>query len=175
MPSLVSYSKPIGSVFHWAQATLYTGGTASTTSNVTSLSDPTTAGNIKNISIKYTTPLDVDRYFLGGSGFLSEPVDNGLRTIAVSFEVEWLSSEAYYDAWAGDTATAIELSLVGPGIGSGSDFSTFSLLIPEMFFDGEPSPTVEGTQVVTQKIDLAGLDDGTNNPIQATYWTLDTA
>jgi hypothetical protein len=175
VPSLVAYSKPIGGVFHWAQATLYTGGTASTTSGVTSLSAPTTAGNIKSISIKYTTPLDVDRYFLGKAGFMAEPIDNGLRSITVSFEVEWLSSEAYYNAWSGDTATAIKLDLVGPGIGSGSDFSTFELLIPEMFFDGEPTPVVQGTQVVTQKIDLAGLDDGTNNPIQATYWTLDAA
>lgn len=175
VPSLVSYSKPIGGVFHWAQASLYTGGTCSTTSGVTSVSSPTLAGNIKTISVKYTTPLDLDRYFLGQAGFMSEPVDNGLRTIAVSFEVEWLSAESYYDAWAGDTATAIELSLVGPGIGTGSDYSTFSLLIPEMFFDGEPSPTVEGTQVVTQKLELSGRDDGTNNVIQGTYWTLDTA
>jgi hypothetical protein len=134
VPGLVSYSKPIGGVFHWAQATLYTGGTASTTSGVTSLSAPTTAGNIKSISVKYTTPLDVFGLLL-----------------------------------------AIKLDLVGPAIGSGSDFSTFELLIPEMFFDGEPTPVVQGTQVVTQKIDLAGLDDGTNNPIQATYWTLDAA
>ena len=175
VPSLVSYSKPIGSVFHWAQASLTTGGTASTTSGVTSVSGGTTAGNIKSISIKYTTPLDVDRYFLGGSGFMSEPVDNGLRQITVSFEVEWLSAMAYQEAWYGDTATAIQLSLTGGVIGSGSDHSMFSLLIPEMFFDGEPSPVVEGYQVVTQKLELAGLDDGTNNPIQATYWTLDTA
>jgi hypothetical protein len=173
VPSLVSYSKPIGSVFHWAQATLYTGGTASTTSGLTSLSSPTTAGNIKSISIKHTVPLDVDRYFLGQGGFMSEPVDNGLRTITVSFEVEWLSAMAYQEAWYGDTATAIKLDLVGPGIGSGSDDSMFEVLIPEMFFDGEPSPVVAGTQVVTQKIDLAGLDDGTNNVIQGTYWTLD--
>jgi hypothetical protein len=43
-----------------------------------------------------------------------------------------------------------------------------------MFFNGEP-PDIAGTQVVTQKIELAGLDDAANNVIQATYWTLDTA
>ena len=120
-------------------------------------------------------PLDADRYFLGGSGFRSEPVDNGLRSIAVSFEVEWLSAEAYYNAYAADTPTAVEISFIGPGIGSGSDFSTLQLLVPEMFLDGKPTPNVEGPQVVTQKIELAGLDDATNNVIQATYWTLDAA
>jgi hypothetical protein len=173
VPGLVSYSKPIGSVFHWAQASLYTGGTCSTTSGVTTVSAPTLAGNIKSISVKYTTPLDLDRYFLGQGGFMGEPVDNAVRQIEVSAEVEWLSAMAYQNAWSGDTATAIELALVGPGIGSGSDHSSFTLLIPEMFLGGKPSPVVGGTQVITQKLEYAGLDDGTNNVIQGTYWTTD--
>lgn len=173
VPGLVSYTKPIGSVFHWAQATLFVGGTASTTSGVTTLASPTTAANVRSISIKQTAALDMDRYFLGGAGFRGEPVDNALRQIEVSFEVEWLSAETYYAAWAGDTPTAIELALVGPGIGSGSDHSTLNILIPEMFFNGDP-PEIAGTQVITQKLPLVGLDDGANNVIQATYWTLDT-
>lgn len=174
VPSLATYSAPIGSVFHWAQGTLFSGGTASTTSGVTSVSGASTAGNIRKASIKYTTPLDGDRYFLGKGGFRDEPIQNGLRQIAVSYEVEWLSSEAAYNAYAADTPTALQLQFQGPIIGSGSDHSMLSILIPEMFLDGEP-PKVAGTQVVTQTIPLTGLDDGTNNPIQATYWTLDTA
>jgi tail tube protein len=174
VPTLLAYSPPIGSVFHWAQATLFTGGTASTTSGVTSVSGASTAGNVRKISIKYTIPLDGDRYFLGKAGFRDEPVDNGLRTIAVSFEIEWLSSEAMYNAYAADTPTALQLQLQGPVIGSGTDHSMLSILIPEMFLDGEP-PKIPGPQVVTQTIPLAGLDDAANNPIQATYWTLDTA
>ena len=34
---------------------------------------------------------------------------------------------------------------------------------------------LDGKPVVTQTIPLTGLDDGTNNVIQATYWTLDSA
>jgi Phage tail tube protein len=174
VPSLVSYSAPIGSVFHWAQAALYTGGTCSTTSGLTTVSAPVKTANVRNVSIKYTVPLDADRYEMGGQGFRAEPIDNGLRSIAVTFEIEWLSSEAMYNAYTADTPTALELTLIGPVIGSGSDASTLAILIPEMFFDGAP-PTIEGPQVVTQKIEMAGLDDATNNVIQATYWTLDTA
>jgi len=174
VPGLVTYSAPIGSVFHWAQATLFTGGTASTTSGVTSVSGATTAGNVRKASVKYVMALDGDRYFLGGSGFRSEPIDNGLRQIDVSFEIEWLSAETMYNAYAADTPTALQLQFQGPVIGSGSDHSMFSLLIPEMFLNGEP-PKIPGPQVVTQTISLSGLDDAANNVIQASYWTLDSA
>jgi hypothetical protein len=174
LPGLVSYSAPIGSVFHWAQGTVYLGGTASTTSGLTTVSGASTAGNIRSFSIKYSTPLDADRYFLGQGGFRSEPLQNGLRSIEVNFEIEWLSSEAMLDAYYADTPTAVELSFVGPGIGTGSDKSTLQLLVPEMFLEGDP-PTVDGPAVVTQKIPLTGLDDSTNNVIQATYWTVDAA
>jgi hypothetical protein len=173
-PGLVSYSAPIGSVFHWAQGTVFLGGTASTTSGLTSVSGAATAGNIKNFSIKQSVPLDGDRFFAGGAGFRSEPIENGLRTIDVNFEVEWLASQALLNDYYADTPLTVELSFVGPGIGSGADFSTLQILIPEMFLEGDP-PNVDGPTVVTQKIPLVGLDDGTNNVIQATYWTLDTA
>lgn len=175
VPSLLAYSAPIGSVFHWAEAALYTGGTCSTTSGVTTVSSPVKTANVRSVSIKQTVPLDGDRYEMGGQGFRAEPVDNGLRTIAISFEIEWLSSQAMQNAYQADTPTALELTLIGPGIGSGSDFSTLSILVPEMFFDGEPSPTIEGPQVITQKFENVGLDDSTNNVIQATYWTLDAS
>lgn len=174
LPGLVSYSEPIGSVFYWAQSSLYLGGTCSTTSGVTSVSDPVLAGNILNFSVKQTAPLDADRYFAGNAGFRSQPIDNGLRELMVSFEVEWLSAETALDAYYSDTPTALEITYVGPAIGSGSDYSTLSILIPEMYLDGEP-PNVDGPKVITQKIPLTGLDDGANNPIQATYWTLDAS
>ena len=173
VPTLQTYSAPIGSVFHWAQMSIFTGGTASTTSGVTSVSGAALAGNIKKISVKYTIPLDGDRYFSNLAGFRGEPVDNGMRTVAVAFDVEWLSAESYYNAYAADTPITFQVQLQGPVIGSGTDHSMFSLLIPEMFLDGEP-PDIPGPQVVTQTVPGVGLDDGTNNVIQATYWTLDT-
>lgn len=174
VPSLLSYSAPIGGVFHWAQATLFTGGTASTTSGVTSVSGASTAGNIRKISIKQTTPLDADRYFLGGSGFRSEPIENGMRTVTLSFEVEWLSALTYQNAYLADTPSTIQLQLQGGVIGSGTDHSSLTILIPELFLGGEASPDVPGPQVITQTLEFTGLDDGTNNPVQATYWTLDS-
>lgn len=173
VPVLQSYAKPPGSVFHWAQMSLLTGGTASTLSGVTTVSGATVAGNVRKASIKYTTPLDGDRYFGGQGGFRSEPIQNGLRKIEVSYEVEWLSSEAQLNAYYSDTPSTLALSFVGPTIGTGTDKSTLTILIPEMFLEGDP-PNAQGPQVITQTIPLTGLDDGANNVIQATYWTTDT-
>lgn len=173
-PALAAYTPPTGGVFHWAQMSLFTGGTPSTTSGVTSVTGATLAGNVRKASIKHTVALDADRYFAGKAGFRDEPIQNGLRAIEVSYEVEWLSSEAALDAYYSDTPTALQLQFQGPVIGSGTDHSMLNILVPEMFLEGDP-PAVGGPQVITQTIPLTGLDDAVNNPIQATYWTLDTA
>lgn len=174
LPTLLTYAGQPGSVFHFAQASVYTGGTPSTTSGVTTVASPVLAGNVLTANIKYTTPMNTERYFLGKAGFKAEQLQNQVRGITGSFEIEWLSSEAMYDAYAADTATTFQLQFVGPSIGSGSDFSTLSLLIPNIHLNDGASPKVGGPDIVHQTIPFTGLDDDTNNPIQATYWTVDT-
>lgn len=175
LPGLVTYTSPslTGGVFHFLEGTIYTGGTPSTTAGVTTLASPTVAGNIESYSFKYTIPQNTERYFAGNSGFKSEPKENALRSITGEFMTEWLSAETMYDAFAADTATAVELTFLGPAIGTGSDFSTFSLLVPNVHLDGAPIQ-VQGTEILKQTVPWTGLYDGTNNPIQATYWTLDS-
>jgi hypothetical protein len=178
VPTLQAYSAPpAGAVWHFRQATLYTGGTVSTAtvngSPVTTVASPTAAGNVLSAQITHTVPLDAARYFLGGAGFKSEQLQNDLREISGQFVIEWLSSEAMYNAFAADTATALQLQFLGPGIGSGSDKATFNLLLPDVYLNAAPV-TVRGPEPVQQTIPFIALDDGANNPIQATYWTLDS-
>jgi hypothetical protein len=174
VPSLQAFSSPPGGVFHFAEAAIYTGGTPSTTSNVTSVSGATLAGNILSANIKHTVPLDVTRYFLGKAGFKDEPIQNGLREITGQFVIEWLSSEAMYGTYLSDAATTLELRFTGAVIGTGSDHSMLSILVPDIKLDGDP-PAVAGPHVVTQTVPFHGLDNSADNVIQATYWTLDTA
>lgn len=175
VPTLVSYTAPpAGGVFHFAQSQIFTGGTCSTTSGVTSVSSPVAAGNVKSFSVKMSTPLDVQRYNSGNAGFKADQLDNALATVTGQLVIEWLSSEARLNAFYADTPTPVELQFIGPAIGSGSDFSTFSLLMSDVFLDDDPV-NVGGPGVVTQTIPFTALDDGTNNVIQATYWTLDSA
>lgn len=175
LPSLQAYVAPAaGGVFTFLEGTVFTGGTVSTTSGVSSVAAPVVAANVRSFSVKHTVPLDLERYFAGQAGFKGEQLQNGLRMITGSLTIEWLSSEQRYNAFAADTPTPLQLQFLGPPIGSGSDFSTLTILVPNIFLDGE-SPKIGGPEVVQQTIPFTGLDDGTNNVIQALYWTLDSA
>lgn len=174
VPSLQAYTAPTaGSVFRWVGGSVLYGGTASTTSGVTSISAPTTAANITGpLTLKVTRPLDLNRYAPDVAPFRNEPLDNGLVQITGSFGVEWLSAGTYLAAHQNDTATAIQLKFTTVPIGSGSDVATFSLMVPNIRLTDAPVG-VPGPQVLTQTIPWVGLDDGANNILQATYWTLD--
>jgi hypothetical protein len=173
VPSLLTYSAPVGGVFKWNQGTVFYGGTPSTTSGITTLASPTAAGNIKSFSVKMTRPMDTNRFSPELAGWRNEPLQNALLKITAQFEVEWLSTNAYYNAYANDTATAFSLAFTGPVIGTGSDHSSLGLLMSNIRLEGD-SPSVSGPAVLTQTIPVTVYDDGTNSTLQATYWTLDT-
>lgn len=147
---------------------------ANTAGAITTLTSPTTAGNIKGpISVKCTRPLDLERYAIDVAPFRNEPIQNALTQPSGSFGVEWLSAQTYYAAYQADTATSIVLNFLGPAIGSGSDFSTLSILCSNIRLDGD-SPSVSGPAVLEQVVPWSVFDDAVDNIIQATYWTLDT-
>ena len=175
LPPLVAYvPPPAGGVFTFLEGGVFTGGTCSTTGGVTTVASPVKAANIRAANVQYSIPQDDARFNMGGAGFKSEQVDNNLRVPSGSLTAEWLSSQSRYDAFVKDTPTTFQLTFTGPAIGSGADFSMLSILIPDIFLDGE-SPKVGGPAVVEQTLPWVGLDDGVNNVIQATYWTLDSA
>jgi len=147
---------------------------ANTAGAITTLTSPTVAGNIKGpISVKLTRPLDLERYAIDVAPFRNEPLQNAVTQPSGSFGVEWLSAETYYAAYQADTATSIELQFLGPAIGSGSDFSTLSVLCANIRLDGD-SPSISGPAVLEQVVPWSVFDDAVDNIIQATYWTLDT-
>ena len=173
VPAQATWTNTPMDVFHFRQASLLSGGTASTVSHITSVSAPTSNTNVKSASFKVSNPVASKRFNLGSNGFKLEQVDNGFRQISGSIEVEWLSSEAMYAAFSLDTPTALQLNFAGNPIGSGTNVETFNVLIPYIKLDGE-SPQVGGPDIVTQKVNFSGLDDEANNPIQITYTTLDS-
>jgi Phage tail tube protein len=174
-PALATFTENANNdVFHFREATLLTGGTPTTTSGVTSITGATAAGNVKMASVKYAMKYDNARYFLGSAGFKAEPIENDFRDITGSIEVEFLNAETMYNAFAADTPTALQFVFTGPIIGtSGTNTQLLKLLIPVIYLEGE-SPKVGGPAVLTQKIPFTGLDDLVNNPLQATYQTVDT-
>ncbi len=174
VPALGTFTElASNNVFHFREATLFTGGTCTTTSGITTVTGQVPAGNVKSANIKYAFKLDTTRYFLGSAGFKAEQIESDYRDITGQFVVEWLNNEAMYDAFLTDTPTSLLLQFQGPLIGTGSDHSSLSILVPQVFLEGE-APKVGGPAVVTQTVPFTGLDDSVNNAIQATYITLDT-
>ena len=174
VPSLQTYTAPPGGVFTWAQGALLYGGTPSTTSGVTSISAPTAAGNIKSFSLKVTRGMDLERFSPELGGFRNEPLQNTWTLVTGQFVVEFLSSAAYYGAFANDTAVAFQMNFTGPVVGtSGNNHSLMGLLMSNIRLEGETAK-VPGPAVLTQTIPISVFDDGTNNILQATYQTVDT-
>jgi hypothetical protein len=178
VPTLATFAMPTtglgASVFHFREATLLTGGTPTLTSGVVSLSGATAAANVKTCDIQHAFGYDTNRVFLNGNGFKSEQIENALRAITGSFQVEWLSSEAMYNAYAADTTTSLELTFTGAiGGTTGTNTYLLDIIIPNIKLEGE-SPKVPGPAVITQTANFTGLDDETTVPIQLTYQSEDS-
>lgn len=176
VPSLATWTLPSSGLgeklFHFRQATLYTGGTPTLASGVVSLTGETAAANVRDVDIKHSLSFDNSRYFLGSQGFKAEQIENNYRKITGTFTAEWLSSEALYNAFAADTTTSLELQFVGDSVSTSS--YVLDIIIPNIKLDGE-SPKVPGPAVITQSLSFSGLDDETTTPIQITYQSEDTA
>lgn len=174
VPTLQAYAAPAaGSVFRWLGGSILYGGTATTTTGVTTIASPTIAANLTGtLSLKCTRPMDTNRYAPDVAPYRNEPLQNDVTAISGSFGVEWLSAGAYYAAYQADTATAIQLQFTTVPIGTGSDVATLSLMVPLAKLDGK-SPESGGPATLVQTVPWTGLDDGVNNVLQATYVTLD--
>jgi hypothetical protein len=110
--------------------------------------------------------------FLNGNGFKAEQIENAMRTISGSMDMEWLSSEAVYNAYANDTTTSLQLTFTGATVGASNYL--LDIIIPNIKFEGE-APKVPGPAVITQRANFTGLDDETTVPIQITYQSEDSA
>jgi hypothetical protein len=175
VPTLQAFTAPAGGAFRWVGASVHVGGTPSTTSGVTSLSGSTLAGHVTGpISVKYQRQLKLDRYAPDVAPFRNEPITNGRSNVSGQLVVEWLNTDSWTAAYQNDSATAIQYTFIAEAIGSGSDFATLDILVPNVRLNGD-SPSVGGVQVLEQTVPWVARDDGVNNVIQLTYWTTDSA
>lgn len=162
-------------LFHFREATLSSGGTPTLGGGVVSLVGESAVGNVKKATVSHSVGLDKTRYFLGNQGFKSEQLENAFRKINGTFDIEFLSSEAMYSAFAGDTTTSLELNFVGPIIGtSGTNTMLLDIIIPNVKLEGE-APKIAGPGVVVQNVAWTGLDDQSTTQIQFTYQSTDSS
>lgn len=166
--ALVSPSYVAGDgVFNFSQAVLKIGGTASTTSGVTSVSGGTQVATIMSgYTLTGTNPMKVDRFGLGNAGVKAEQLENGYRGLALSLAGEFYNRTELWDVFKAGTAVPVELTLTGPII-TGSTHYSLDILLSSVTFDTADN-SVAGPDVVAQTVGCNVTDDGTNNVIQVT-------
>lgn len=158
----------------FAEATLYVGGTVSTTAGVLKVTSPTTMATAKNCSIKGTNKLDVERFYLGSAGVKAEQLADGFRGITGTADIEFRNLTDLYTAFHTDTSTALELTFTGPKIGtSGTNHAQLNVLIPSVYWTEGP-PSVDGPKILVEKGKFTGLETHTFPALQLTYVSTDS-
>lgn len=174
VPPLATWAGPTTGlgmgVWHFKEATIFSGGTPTLNTGVVSLTGATALGNVQSLTLQQAFALDASRIFIGGSGFKSEQVENGYRAITGQLDMEWLSSEAMYEAYSADTTTSLQLTFTGPAVSTSNYL--LDIIVPNIKLEGE-SPKVGGPGVVKMQHNYTGLDDETTTPLQITYQSED--
>jgi hypothetical protein len=167
-------------VFNFSQVTAFKiGGTASTTTGVISVASGVSVASIcRSFTLTGARPLANERYGLGNAGAKAEQIENGFTTITGSLGAEFSTQAEFYDLFktqaANGTGTALQLTMTGAAVVGGGGNYTFDIILPAVKFKNV-DPDVNGPDIVSQTVDFEVYDDGTNNPIQITYISSDTA
>jgi hypothetical protein len=172
--SYVSPSYTLGNIFVAAECSLLFGGTASTSSGFTSISGGTAVPLTRSVTIKGTNAVDTARYVLG-SDYKVEQIINGFRVVSIEAELDFNGLSQCWNLYQPDTQFAVQFNFLGTTEldTPNSLFGEVNMVMPACFFDEDSFP-VPGPQVVSEKVKINVLDDGTNNPMQIDTLTLDS-
>jgi hypothetical protein len=168
-----SYPTPNG-LFSFANASVFTlGGTATTTSGVTSVaSGVSVASRVTGITITGSTPMKTDRYGLGNSGLKGEPIENAIPTITGTLTTEFFSRTELYDVFKANTTQPMQLDFTkfdsagndANGVAAGPNPYRLSFIMPAVRFKSG-SVNIGSPDVIPQSIGFQAYDDGTTNPV----------
>lgn len=155
--------------------TLTLGGTATTTTGVTSVADGVAMVAVApTFTIKGDIPLANERYGLLGGGVKKEQLQNDYPTITGTIDAEYLQSEAYA-LYVAQTPTVLEVNFTRGDAGTSNPFK-LGFLMPAVLFKNV-KPSVDGPGLVRSPIEFEAYDDGGgSNPIlQVSIVSTDTA
>lgn len=127
---------------------------------------------IKSMGLQITLPLDDARFCMDSTGFMKEPIVNGLIDVVATFETEF-SSLTQHNAYVAATRRKFEIILQGAEIDAGVSYSTLKFTLWETVTTGE-GPVVQGPDVLTQSLTVKALNDGSNPLCTIDYTTTDT-
>lgn len=163
-PSYVSTS-----VYHWGQGSLSLGGTA--TAGL--VSGGTLLATVTEANVMVDNHLNIDEFFMNGTGLKSEPVEDDYPEVTGSFKARFASIADFYTAFRADSALALSLSFAGGVIGGGES-EALIISLPEIRLLGE-APKVGGAGVVEVTVPFEAQYDGTNVGMRLDYKSSDTS
>ena len=175
--ALASASYASATPFTFADASAFTlGGTASTSSNLMSVSSGTTVATlVKGVTITGTTPMKVDRYGLGNSGIKRNQIQNGWSGVSIKLDGEFTDRTELYDIMIANTTKAFDLAFTHGDAGSSNPYR-LQFTAPATKIK-EATANVKGPDVLGQSIMLDCYDDegGSNAPFQVVLVETNTA
>lgn len=158
----------------WVDATLLLGGTATTTAGITTVaSGVAPLGTVKSVSIKGQNVVATDRQQIG-SLVKREQLANNFRKYSGSIQVEFANLTDMYNAYYADTPLTLQLNMVGPLIPTSATNASLNVVIPQIYFNGEP-PETDGPGILEVTVPFDVTDDGVDPAIQIQYTSADTA
>lgn len=141
-----------GGFFHFAQGTLYVGGTPTLVSGVWTIAAPTALSNVTEFTLKQDIPRRTDRVFIGTNGLKAYQIPNGKREGTGTLSSEF-AGQTEYQKFVNATQFALLLEFVGPVVGSASEVAKMQILLSGVKYDGE-SPKVDGYDLVEVSNDI---------------------
>jgi hypothetical protein len=121
--------------------------------------------DISDFSLKGTSGLKDDRYFIKNSGKKSEPLENELRKYEWSIKGEFTGTTHVSRVAAALASGALADITV---LWDGPDASQFKVQMPFARFDEGPV-TAGGIEVLSHDLSGVALTDGTASPVTITY------
>lgn len=173
--ALAAVSYVATDVFDFHEGALLVGGTASGTNPVTVSAGAAPTGLVSQFTIKGTNGLNTQRFGLG-SQTKAEQLSNAFRQITGTIDIEFSSGYAadFYTNFTADTSTPLHFSFTGPiPLGGSPNHELIDVILPQAYIDTAVID-VAGPDILVGKVTFTALDDGTTQPLQVLYQSLDT-
>ena len=118
--------------------------------------------------------IKTDRYFVQASPLKKRPVRNATAPLSgsVTFEFESMTQVNYFLTAAPGAEIPVQMTATGDEIDIGLNNYKLDVLAAKVVFDGEV-PVVAGPDVITLTAPFTIVDDGSAQPLVATYTTTD--
>jgi len=160
------------SLFTFQDSEIKLGGTASTTSGLTTVSGGTKLSTIaREFSLSSEVPMAEERFGIGNGGLRAEPLENDVPTITGSLAAEFSKTELF-DLYTSGEIFPLVFTATGGEIEDNNN-ELLEIILPAVKLKAAP-PNVSGPDIVSMETEFEAFSDGTNPPIQVRLVSADS-